>query len=399
MRRRSTVRAVAAASVLWLTASCGGSGGGGTPAGQQGGYADLKGQALEVAAEWGGTEQARFGRVLELFKQRTHATVKYTSTGDDLSTVIGTRLRGGKPPDVVILPNPSLLGHYVRQRVLTPANAQVQAAVDHNFAPVWKELGSVGGKPYGVWFKATDKSTVWYRTAAFDQAGVQEPKTWDDFLRAAQTLADSGTTPLSLGGGDGWTLTDWFENVYLRAAGPAKYDQLTRHEIAWTDDSVKTALTMLARLWARKDLVIPHALQTDFPTSVTQVFADNPHGAIVFEADFVAGVILADQGEGGHGREVLRLPVDQRLGGHRRARRRRRRRVHRLPRCAGTAEIPGQSGGGRGVGQAGRLPVGQQGTEPSGVPGRHHPEGSADRGRCWGGLAVRHVGPDAGRLR
>ena len=30
----------------------------------------------------------------------------------------------------------------------------------------------------------------------------------------------------SIGGADGWTLTDLFENIYLRQAGPDKYDQL-----------------------------------------------------------------------------------------------------------------------------------------------------------------------------
>jgi len=281
---------IAVLSALCLAACATGSGGS-VPAARQGPYSDLTGQTLEVAAAWSGTEQDRFSQVLRLFEQRTGATTTFTSTGDELSTVVGTRLKGGRPPDVVILPNPSLLGQYAAQGALVPASEPVQAAVDRYFAPVWKALGSVDGTLYGVWFKVAYKSTVWYRTAAFDQAGVQEPKTWDEFLRGAQTLADAGTTPLSIAGADGWTLTDWFENVYLRTAGARKYDQLTRHEIRWTDESVRTALSTLARLWARKDLLVPNALQTDFPTSVTQVFADSPKGAIVFEADFVAGVI------------------------------------------------------------------------------------------------------------
>jgi spermidine/putrescine-binding protein len=36
------------------------------------------------------------------------------------------------------------------------------------------------------------------------------------------------------------------------------------------------------------------ALQTDFPTSVTQVFADPPKAAQVLEGDFVGGVIAAE---------------------------------------------------------------------------------------------------------
>ena len=46
--------------------------------------------------------------------------------------------------------------------------------------------------------------------------------------------------PYSVAGADGWTLTDLFENIYLRTAGPEKYDQLAKHEIKWTDPTVVT---------------------------------------------------------------------------------------------------------------------------------------------------------------
>ena len=36
------------------------------------------------------------------------------------------------------------------------------------------------------------------------------------------------------------------------------------------------------------------ALQTDFNTSVTQAFSDPPDGAVVFEGDFVGGIISGE---------------------------------------------------------------------------------------------------------
>ena len=69
-------------------------------------------------------------------------------------------------------------------------------------------------------------------------------------IKDGKTLSASGVqVPISVGGGDGWTLTDWFENVYLRTAGSEKYDQLAHHEIKWTDPSVETALTTLKQIW------------------------------------------------------------------------------------------------------------------------------------------------------
>lgn len=254
---------------------------------------DLSGQTIEVAAVWSGAEQENFQKVLDAFAEQTKASVKYTSTGDDIATVLAPRVQGGSAPDVAMLPQPGLLKQFAAEGALKPVSNDVSAQIDANFAPIWKELGTVEGQTYGVWFKAANKSTVWYNVKAFEDAGVQPPTSWDELVTASQTLADSGVTPFSVAGADGWTLTDWFENVYLTQAGPEMYDKLTNHEIPWTDPSVKTALETLAQVWGKDGFVAAGAQQTDFPTSVSNVFADPPKAAMVYEGDFVAGVIAS----------------------------------------------------------------------------------------------------------
>ncbi|HEV2088313.1 MAG TPA: extracellular solute-binding protein [Cryptosporangiaceae bacterium] len=278
-----------AAVVALAVAGCGGTGDDATP----GTDADLKGQTLEVAAVWSGTEQKNFEAVLKGFEQKTGAKVTYTSTGDKISEVLTPRISGGKAPDIAVLPQPGLLNQFAKDGSIKPVNADVAKAVDDNYAPVWKDLGSVDGKLYGVWFKAANKSTVWYQTKAFTDAGVEEPKTWEEFLKVSQTIANSGKPAVSIAGADGWTLTDWFENVYLSQAGPEMYDKLTTHEIPWTDPSVKKALTTLGELWGKSTLIAPGSAQTDFPTSVKNVFAADK-AAMVYEGDFVAGVISGE---------------------------------------------------------------------------------------------------------
>jgi alpha-glucoside transport system substrate-binding protein len=164
--------------------------------------------------------------------------------------------------------------------------------VDAQYAPVWKSLGTVDGKLYGLVFKVANKSTVWYDAKALG-GGFTPPKTWDAFIDTLRSRSDTGSAPLSVGGADGWTLTDWFENVYLQTAGGEMYDKLANHEIPWTDPSVKTALQTLSRAFQPE--FIPagtaSALQTEFTDSVVNVFGPNPRASIVFEGDFVEGVI------------------------------------------------------------------------------------------------------------
>lgn len=293
MTNTRPMRVVAAGALMLALgiAGCGGGDDSGVSASQ-----DLKGTTLEVAAVWTGAEQENFKKVLKAFSDKTGAAVNLTPTGDNVSTYLGSKIQGGQPPDVAMLPQQGVLVQLANSGALTPIGPDAEKALDKNFARIWKDLASVNGTAYGVYFKAANKSTMWYRNQAFEDAGVQPPKTWTEFMTAVQTISDSGVTPVSVGGGDGWTLTDWFENVYLSQAGPRKYDQLSKHEIPWTDPSVTKALKTLAELWSKPNLIArgnKGALQVDFPTSVSQTFGDAPKAALVYEGDFVAGVIAS----------------------------------------------------------------------------------------------------------
>ncbi len=301
--------AALAAGVLALSlTACGGGdddkgdGGGGT--GKGGGteatvqLPKLDGQKLEVAAVWTGAEQENFTKVLDEFEKRTGATVTFVPTGNNTSTFLGTKIQGGQPPDVAFLPQVGVLHQFAEKGWLKPIGADAEAQLKKNFSQGWQDLGAVDGKQYGAYVKAANKSLVWYNTAAFEAAGItEEPATWDEFVQTAQTLSDAGSPAVSVGGADGWTLTDWFENIYLSQAGPEKYDQLAKHEIKWTDPSVKDALTTLGELWGKDELLAggrKGALGTEFPKSVTQTFNGDTPAGMVFEGDFVSANINAD---------------------------------------------------------------------------------------------------------
>ena len=249
---------------------------------------------VSVMAVWTGPEQASFEAVLDGFKEANpDVTVNYTSAGDQLPTQLSTAVEGGNPPDIAVLPQPGLMRDFAAKDALKPLDF-AQEDIQSNLGDSAIDLGSVDGTLYGFLFKAANKSTVWYNVAAFEDAGVEPPETWEDFLAAAETINASGLPAYSIGGADGWTLTDLFENIYLRTAGPEKYDQLSAHEIPWTDQSVKDALTEMAKILGDADNIAggtSGALQTDFPTSVSNVFSAEPKAAQVLEGDFVPGVV------------------------------------------------------------------------------------------------------------
>jgi alpha-glucoside transport system substrate-binding protein len=245
---------------------------------------------------WTGAEAKSFGAVISAFnKTYPNVKIKYKPVGNNIPTVLGTAVAGGHPPDMADIAQPGLVKQFATTKKLKPID-YAKGSMSANFAPVWSQLATFNGHLYGVLFKASNKSTYWYNVPAFKQAGVTAPKTWTALLAAAKTIKASGTPAYSIGAADGWTLTDMFENIYLRTAGPAKYAALTAHKIKWTDPSVITALKEMAKVIGDTSNIAggtSGALQTNFNSSVTNAFATPPKAAIVFEADFVAGVILS----------------------------------------------------------------------------------------------------------
>jgi alpha-glucoside transport system substrate-binding protein len=272
---------------------------------------------------WTGNEAANFGAVIKAYnKLYPKVKVNYKPVGDNLPTVLSTAVAGGNPPDMADIAQPGLVAQFVAKKALKPITYARQVLL-LNFSPAWIGLGTFNKKVYGLVFKASNKSTVWYNVPAFKNAGVKAPTTWTQFTKNASTIKASGVPPYSIGGADGWTLTDLFENIYLRQAGPAKYALLTAHKIPWTDASVTAALNTMAEVVGDSANMAggtSGAVQTDFPTSVNNVWESPPKAAMVIEGDFVPGVATVKSSPGtGYGEfpfpSINNSPASVEIGG------------------------------------------------------------------------------------
>ena len=286
-RHRLLSLSLGAVALVVLAASCGGGGsksGGGTTTTTS----NISG-SVSVWGIWVSQEQKNFQAVIDAFnKQYPNVKVTYSPKGNNLPTILTTAVQGGKPPDVAAPAQPGLVAQFVKQGKLKPIG-YVKGTVVTNFGNSVVTAGTFQKQFYGLTYKADNKSTVFYNVQAYKSAGVTPAKDWNTFLKDGNTIKASGLPAYAFGGADGWTLTDLFENIYLRTAGPQKYDQLTAHQIPWTDPSVKTALTDMAQVLNGNNIYggTSGALQTDFPTAVGYVLATKPKAAQVIEGDFV----------------------------------------------------------------------------------------------------------------
>jgi alpha-glucoside transport system substrate-binding protein len=250
-------------------------------------------QTLEVVGAWTGAEQRNFQQVINGFEHKTGVQVTYTSASASVPAALEARIDAGTPPDVAFLPQPGTLRQYAMGGLLVPLDQATRRIVASNYNQVWQGLASYGGREYGVWFKAANKSLVWYNIGAFEKAGVVPPDDIDGLLQVARTLESAGIAPLAVGGANPWTLSDWFANLYLRTAGPQRYDLLADHRIPWTDPSVKETLRLMTEILAPSFLAggPRGTLDTTFAESVAEVLSTHPAAAMTSEAEFVLGAV------------------------------------------------------------------------------------------------------------
>jgi alpha-glucoside transport system substrate-binding protein len=264
--------------------------------GDDGGTAEGDGQ-VTIFSLWGGSEQEAFQKVLDQFTEDTGIRTKYESARDFLP-VIRTRLAADNPPEVAILPRPGFVDELAGDDALISLEdlGLDPEAINENYSETWIDLATFEDTTYGVVAKANSKSTVWYKPSSFRENGFEIPTDWQGLLDITKQYKDKGMTPWAVGAqGDenSWTLTDWFEQIYARQAGPDMYRQLFETgDVPFNDQSVKDALTEMTKIVNDENVEggIDTALGISFVDAIGRVFGKNAKAEMFYEGGFVGGI-------------------------------------------------------------------------------------------------------------
>lgn len=248
-------------------------------------------EVLTIFSDWTGGDQSNFGNVVAEFTKETGIDVELSGSTDFLP-VLQTRIASGNVPMVAIVPRPGVIADFVSQKLLQPLDS-LGVDVAGNFSSAMASLGAVDGKNYGLVVKANSKSVIYYRPQAISGA-APAPATWDAFKALLTQTATGSVKPLVVTAKDSWTLTDWFENVYLRTAGPDKYQQLFTGKLPFTDPSVKTALQTMLSIIGNSAYVtggLQVAQSTGYNDGLARVFGLKPDADFIMEGGFTTSVV------------------------------------------------------------------------------------------------------------
>jgi len=255
----------------------------------------VTGATITVTSLWGGSEQDAFQKVLDEFKAKTGNTATYQANRTNYATVLQSKITSGSPPDVAIMPGLGFLRQFARSGGIKKVSdlGIDPASLEGNYPPGILDPGKVDGDLYGIMVKFNSKSTFWYRPDKLSAAGATVPKSWDDLKALITTLQGKGSaTPLALGAKDSWTLTDWFEEIYLRQNGPDAYKKLFSADGDWTDPTVSKAASTMLEVIKNGNVPggITGALGQAFTDGIAQAFGTSPTADLYYEGGFVGGI-------------------------------------------------------------------------------------------------------------
>lgn len=254
--------------------------------------------SVEVLGVWGGDELASFEAMVAPWEQETGGTMEFTGTRD-LIAILTIRVAAGNPPDVAILPNPGQMVELAGDGELVALDSFLDMdKIGQEYAQGWIDLGTVDGKLYGMFMKASSKGTVWYNPKVFAANDWEVPTTWDEMIALSDRIVDEEMNPWSVavesGEASGWPATDWIGEILLHESGGEVYDQWVNHDIPWTDSKIKSAWEKFGQIAITPDYVPGGAiavLATNFIDGSYLPYEDPPKAAMYYLGAFTQGFI------------------------------------------------------------------------------------------------------------
>jgi alpha-glucoside transport system substrate-binding protein len=242
----------------------------------------------------------KFQLVLDAFNEATGITVTNDGTRD-FEALIPVRAEGGDPPDVAVFPQPGLMAR-VSEYLVPLDDVLDPATLEENYIQSWIDYGTVDGKMFGVYYRAANKSLVWYRVAEFADRGYEVPETWDEMTALMDQMVADGVAPwcvgIEQGSATGWVATDWVEVIVLRTAGLDVYNGWISHEIPFSDERIKNAVQIMGDIWLNPDYVYggtTFILTTNTGDAPAPMFDDPPGCMMHRQAGWIPAFFPADQ--------------------------------------------------------------------------------------------------------
>ncbi|WP_246144798.1 ABC transporter substrate-binding protein [Actinacidiphila oryziradicis] len=163
-----------------------------------------------------------------------------TVASETFRTQLPTYLTSANPPDLLTWYPGSVADSYAKKDLLLDVSDIWTKPDLSGYSDALKKLctSSTGKKVF------VPASYYWwgmfYKKSNFIKWGVQEPKTWDEFIALCKKLKSKGVAPIGLGAGSGtaWVASAWFDYLNIRINGAQYHRDLLAGRHSFDDPQV-----------------------------------------------------------------------------------------------------------------------------------------------------------------
>ncbi|OHV08398.1 ABC transporter substrate-binding protein [Kushneria phosphatilytica] len=174
--------------------------------------------------------------------------------GTNAMAVLRSRITSGNPPTAA-----QVLGFDARDWAQRGALSYLDEVAQSEkwgevFPAAIKNFAQYEGHWIGAPFEIHSTNWVWANKSLMDKLGIEQPKTWDDFIASMKKAKDAGYLGLAYGG-QPWQDATVFENVVLATGGADFYRKafIDLDESALKSDTMVKAFDRMRELLKYKD--------------------------------------------------------------------------------------------------------------------------------------------------
>lgn len=214
------------------------------------GDADREDVTLTVWS-WRTEDEQAYNEIFAIYEeQNPNVSVEFIPyVNTDYNNVLATGLTGSGGPDVAQLRAYGGLQPLVEAGQLVPLDGEIESLDGFSDELLDGARGVEDGRVYGAPF-GIQAIVGFYNRGIFDEQGLEEPQTWDEFVEVLETLDASGVTPIANGGGD-----DWMLPIVHEGLGGARYGANEFREAVLAGDTDFTDPDYVASIQVIEDLL------------------------------------------------------------------------------------------------------------------------------------------------
>lgn len=199
---------------------------------------------------WRTEDEDAYNEIFDVYEaQNPNVTVEFVAfVNTDYNNILSTGLTGEGGPDVAQLRAYGGIQPLIEAGQLLPLDEDIETLSNFTDPILEGATGRSDGLVYGVPF-GLQAFTAYYNKAIFDELGLSEPETWDEFIATLDALEEAGYIPIAAPAKDVWMLPLIHDAVGApRYGGPEFADELLSGATDFTDPDYVASIALLQDL-------------------------------------------------------------------------------------------------------------------------------------------------------